>query len=71
MNRLLVLLCLLMLLLLFSVRSFNPATFTMSRDECKEVLSAFSVHSNQIFTGSESASDKEEVSHVGVLIPCQ
>jgi len=70
-NRLIVLLCIILLFLLFSIRSFNPETFTMTRDDFRGVLSVFPIQSNQIPLKSEAATDKEVVHHVGVLIPCE
>ena len=71
MNRLIVLLCIILLFLLFSIRSFNPETFTMTRDDLKGVLSVFPVQSNHIPHNSEATTGKEAVQHVGVLIPCE
>jgi len=70
-NRLIVLLCIILLFLLFSIRSFNPETFTMTRDDFRGVLSVFQIQSNQILHMSEATTGKEAVHHVGVLIPCE
>ncbi len=71
MNRLFVLLCIILLFLLFSIRSFNPETFTLTRDDLKGVLSVFPIQSDRISHESEATTGKEAVHHVGVLIPCE
>jgi len=68
---LIVLLCIILLFLLFSIRSLNPETLTMTREDFKGVLSVFPIQINQIPHESEATTGKEAVHHVGVLIPCE
>jgi hypothetical protein len=70
-NRLIVLLCIFLLFLLFSMRSFNPETLTMTRDDFQGVLSVFPIRNNQVVNKSQVTTGKEDVYHVSVLIPCE
>ena len=58
MKRLILLVCIFLLFLLFSVRSFNPDTFTMTRDDFKGVLSVFPVENIKTPLGPKATSNE-------------
>ncbi|MDD5312140.1 MAG: hypothetical protein PHO26_03760 [Dehalococcoidia bacterium] len=71
MNRVIFIAFLVFFFVLTSMRSFNPATWTLSRENMNQVLSAFSIKQTPTAITTENTTSEEVADHVIMHTPSQ